>query len=67
MIKTSVVLNNAVSSTSTSGNRVYCLYRVSTSQQVDHNENDNADIPMQRLECHRFAQRMGWEIIHEEQ
>ena len=67
MIKTSVVLNNAVSSTSTSGNRVYCLYRVSTSQQVDHNENDNADIPMQRLECHRFAERMGWEIIHEEQ
>lgn len=67
MIKTSVVPNNAVSSTSTSGNRVYCLYRVSTSQQVDHNENDNADIPMQRLECHRFAERMGWEIIHEEQ
>lgn len=67
MIETSVVPNDAVSSTSTSGNRVYCLYRVSTSQQVDHNETDNADIPMQRLECHRFAERMGWEIIHEEQ
>lgn len=67
MTKTSIVPNNAVSNTSTSGNRVYCLYRVSTSQQVDHNEKDNADIPMQRLECHRFAERMGWTIIHEEQ
>lgn len=64
MSKTSIVPNNA---NTTIGNRVYCLYRVSTSQQVDHNEKDDADIPMQRLECHRFAERMGWTIIHEEQ
>ena len=26
-----------------------------------------ADIPMQRRECHRFAEEHGWIIIHEEQ
>lgn len=67
MDKTSVVLNDAVRNTPTTGNRVYCLYRVSTNQQVDHDEKDEADIPMQRLECHKFAERMGWTIIHEEQ
>jgi site-specific DNA recombinase len=67
MNKTSVVPTDAVITTPTMGNRVYCLYRVSTSQQVDHNDKDDADIPMQRLECHRFAERMGWTIIHEEQ
>lgn len=66
MNKTSIVPNDATI-TPTIGNRVYCLYRVSTSQQVDHDEKDAADIPMQRLECHRFAERMGWTIIHEEQ
>lgn len=41
--------------------RVVCLYRVSTTGQVDKN-----DIPLQRLECHEFAKRMGdWEIIDE--
>lgn len=25
--------------------RVYCLYRVSTNKQVDHDENNQADIP----------------------
>lgn len=54
-------------SDTTTGKRVYCLYRVSTNQQVDHDSNNEADIPMQRLECHRFAERMGWTIIHEEQ
>ncbi|MCI8331683.1 MAG: recombinase family protein [Clostridiales bacterium] len=48
-------------------NRVYCLYRVSTGKQVDYNEKQEADIPMQRKECHRFAEEMGWTIIHEEQ
>ncbi len=48
-------------------NRVYCLYRVSTDKQVDYNEKSQADIPMQRKECHRFAEKMGWTIIHEEQ
>lgn len=67
MNKTSIVPNDAVRNTPTIGNRVYCLYRVSTSQQVDHDEKDEADIPMQRLECRRFAERMGWSIIHEEQ
>mgnify|MGYP000485417894 FL=1 len=49
------------------GNRVWCLYRVSTNQQVDHDEKNEADIPMQRKACHRFAKKMGWTIIHEEQ
>ena len=49
------------------GNRVCCLYRVSTDKQVDHNENNEADIPMQRKACHSFAERMGWQIVHEEQ
>ena len=48
-------------------NRVYCLYRVSTEKQVDYNDKNQADIPMQRRECHRFAERQGWVIIHEEQ
>ena len=29
-------------------NRVYCLYRVSTDKQVDHDDKNQADIPMQR-------------------
>ncbi len=48
-------------------NRVYCLYRVSTGKQVDYNDSNEADIPMQRRECHRFAEEHGWIIIHEEQ
>ena len=48
-------------------NRVYCLYRVSTDKQVNYNDNHQADIPMQRRECHRFAEEHGWTIIHEEQ
>lgn len=48
-------------------NRVYCLYRVSTGKQVDYNESNEADIPMQRRDCHRFAEEHGWTIIHEEQ
>lgn len=48
-------------------NRVCCLYRVSTDKQVDHNTNNEADIPMQRKACRRFAEKMGWQIVHEEQ
>ena len=48
-------------------NRVCCLYRVSTEKQVDHNNNNEADIPMQRKACHSFAQKMGWVIVREEQ
>jgi DNA invertase Pin-like site-specific DNA recombinase len=47
--------------------RVYCLYRVSTTKQVDHNEHNEADIPMQRKACHEFANRQGWTIVREEQ
>ena len=47
--------------------RVCCLYRVSTGKQVDYNSNNEADIPMQRKACHKFALQKGWEIIHEEQ
>lgn len=48
-------------------NRVYCLYRVSTDKQVDYDSKSQADIPMQRKACHRFAEEKGWTIIHEEQ
>ena len=48
-------------------NRVYCLYRVSTDKQVDYTDKSQADIPMQRKACHRFAEEHGWTIIHEEQ
>jgi len=47
--------------------RVDCLYRVSTDKQVDHNDKNQADIPMQRKACHAFCEKMGWEIVHEEQ
>ena len=40
--------------------RVYCLYRVSTEQQVEKH-----DIPMQREACHAFAQEKGWSIKKE--
>ena len=49
------------------GNRVDCLYRVSTDKHVDYNDKSQADIPMQRRECHRFCEKMGWTIVHEEQ
>lgn len=42
--------------------RVYCLYRVSSKEQVDHD-----DIPVQRKACHSFAEKQnGWKIIREE-
>lgn len=41
-------------------NRVYCLYRVSTSQQLHED-----DIPMQRQACQEFAINHGWVIIKE--
>ena len=47
--------------------RVCCLYRVSTDKQVDYNDKNQADIPMQRRKCHQFADQMGWVIVHEEQ
>ena len=49
------------------GKRVYCLYRVSTDKQVDHTDQHQADIPMQRKACRKFAEDKGWIILHEEQ
>lgn len=46
--------------------RVYCLYRVSTKKQVDRNDKDENDIPMQKKACHDFADRQeGWTILKE--
>ncbi len=46
--------------------RVYCLYRVSTKKQVDKNDKNENDIPMQRKACHEFAERQyGWKIVKE--
>lgn len=46
--------------------RVYCLYRVSTKKQVDRNDKNENDIPMQRTACHDFASyQKDWEIIKE--
>lgn len=47
--------------------RVECLYRVSATKQVDHDEQNQADIPMQRKACRKFAEQMGWIIVGEEQ
>ncbi len=44
-----------------------CLYRVSTDQQVDYDKSHTADISMQRIVCHRFAEEHGWEIVKEVQ
>lgn len=42
--------------------RIYCLYRVSTKKQVDQQNND---IPMQKIACHEFAKDKGWIIMKE--
>lgn len=41
-------------------NQVYCLYRVSTGQQLYED-----DIPMQRQACHEFGESNGWTIVKE--
>jgi len=45
--------------------RVFCLYRVSTTQQLDKRtrENEKDDIPMQKRACEDFCDKMGWEIV----
>ncbi|MCL2681823.1 MAG: recombinase family protein [Streptococcaceae bacterium] len=45
--------------------RVFCLYRVSTTGQLDKNTlaNEKDDIPMQKRACEDFCKRMGWEIV----
>ncbi len=47
------------------GTRTLCLYRVSSAGQLYYTEKKEVDIPMQRLECRRFAERMGWNIVYE--
>lgn len=47
--------------------RVDCLYRVSTTKQVDHDAQNQAEIPVQRKACREFCDKMGWTIVHEEQ
>jgi len=48
--------------------RAICLYRVSTTQQVfKSQDNDRAkdDIPMQKIVCRDFADKMDWVIVDE--
>ena len=40
--------------------RAALSYRVSTKEQVDHN-----DIPMQKIKCRKFAQQQGWRVVME--
>ena len=64
MLTTSNLLNHTPNSPAAEL-RVLCLYRVSSNGQLYHNEKNEADIPMQRLECRRFADMMGWKIVYE--
>ena len=59
-------IKNYIPNEADTGRRVLCLYRVSTDGQVTYNENNDADIPMQRRECRRFLERNGWILVHEE-
>lgn len=48
--------------------RVICLYRVSTAQQVFKSQDDDRfkdDIPMQRIVCRDFSEKMDWVIVDE--
>lgn len=47
--------------------RVINLYRASTKKQVEFNDTNQADIPMQRIECMKFIEQMGWTLIAEYQ
>lgn len=40
--------------------RVALAYRVSTKGEVDHD-----DIPMQKIDCRKFAQKQGWRVVKE--
>ena len=40
--------------------RAALTYRVSTKGQVDHD-----DIPLQKIECRKFAQNHGWRVVAE--
>ncbi len=47
------------------GTRVLCLYRVSSNKQLYHTDKNEADIPMQRIRCRKFAEAQGWTIVCE--
>lgn len=47
------------------GTRVLCIYRVSTGKQLYYTENNEADIPMQRIRCREFCENKGWTIVCE--
>ncbi len=49
----------------TPGTRVLCLYRVSTDKQLYFTDKNDADIPMQRIACQHFCEKMGWTIVCE--
>lgn len=58
------IFNNCVESKK----RVICLYRVSTTQQVFKSQDDDRakdDIPMQKIVCRDFADRMEWIVVDE--
>jgi len=61
-----VHIKNYVPNISDIGRRVLCLYRVSSDKQLTFNDNNDADIPMQRRECRRFLEQQGWVLVHEE-
>ncbi len=47
------------------GTRALCLYRVSTGKQLYHSDDNEPDIPMQRVRCREFCERMGWTLVCE--
>jgi hypothetical protein len=47
------------------GKIVWTLYRVSTKGQVTKKQNEEEDIPMQRIACQRFAEQNHWRIGRE--
>ena len=47
------------------GSRVLSLYRVSTDKQLYHTDSNDADIPMQRIRCREFCERMNWTLVCE--
>ena len=61
-----VNINSYVPNVADIGHRVLCLYRVSTDGQVTYDDNNDADIPMQRRECRRFLEKQNWVLVHEE-
>lgn len=47
------------------GTRALCLSRVSADKQLYFNENNEPDIPMQRVRCRKFCEQMGWTVVCE--